>query len=99
MPRIVITGMGVISPIGQNVSDFRTNLFAGVCGIESVGFTYRNNEVRFPAAPVKNFKAEDWIDPKKVSLMDRFSQFSVAAALQAVKDSGLELTPAVAERT
>ena len=89
MRRIVITGMGVVSPLGNNVADFRQNLFAGICGIESVGFTYRNSEVRFPAAPVKDFKPEDWIDPKKASLLDRFSQFAVAAALQAVKDSGL----------
>ncbi len=99
MRRIVITGLGVISPIGQNVADFRQNLFAGKCGIESVGFTYRNNEVRFPAAPVKDFKVEDWIDAKKASMLDRFSQFAVAAALQALRDSGLEITPAIAERT
>ncbi len=99
MRRIVITGMGVISPIGQNVETFRQNLFKGTSGIESVGFTYRNNEVRFPAAPVKDFKAEDWIDPKKSSLLDRFSQFAVAAALQAVRDSGITFTEETAERT
>lgn len=99
MHRIVITGMGVVSPIGQTVADFRKNLFAGVCGIESVSFSYRGNDVRFPAAPVKNFNPEDWIDPKKVSLLDRFSQFAVAAAVQAHRDSGLELTPELAERT
>jgi nodulation protein E len=99
MPRIVITGMGVISPIGHNISEFRQNLFAGMCGIESVGFTYRKNEVRFPAAAVKNFKPEDWIDAKKISMLDRFSQFAVAAALQAVRDSGLPLTQEAAERT
>lgn len=99
MRRIVITGMGVISPIGNDVSEFRKNLFAGNSGIESVGFTYRNSEVRFPAAAVKNFNPEDWIDPKKVSLLDRFAQFAVAAAQQALKDSGLLLTPELAERT
>jgi nodulation protein E len=99
MRRIVITGMGVISPIGQSVSEFRRNLFAGFCGIESAGFTYRNSEVRFPAAPVKNFNPTDWIDSKKVGMLDRFSLFAVAAALQALKDSGLDMTPAIAERT
>jgi nodulation protein E len=98
MRRIVITGMGVVSPIGQTVETFRKNLFAGVSGIESVGFTYRKSEVRFPAAPVKGFKAEDWIDAKKASMLDRFSQFAVAAALQAVKDSGLTFTSETAER-
>ncbi|MDX2028108.1 MAG: beta-ketoacyl-[acyl-carrier-protein] synthase family protein [Alphaproteobacteria bacterium] len=99
MRRIVITGMGVISPIGQSVAEFQKNLFAGHCGIEDAGFTYRGSEVRFPAAPVKGFKAEDWIDAKKASLLDRFSQFAVAAAEQALKDSGLVLTPEMAERT
>jgi nodulation protein E len=99
MRRIVITGLGVVSPIGQNVADFRANLFAGHCGIESVGFTYRNSEVRFPAAPVKDFKMDEWIDPKKASMLDRFSQFAVAAALQAYRDSGLELSPEMAQRT
>jgi nodulation protein E len=98
MRRIVITGMGVVAPIGQTVTDFRKNLFAGVCGIESVGFTYRKNEVRFPAAPVKNFNVEDWIDAKKASMLDRFSQFAVAAALQAVKDAGITFTSETAER-
>lgn len=99
MRRIVITGMGVIAPIGQTVDTFQQNLFNGVSGIESVGFTYRRNEVRFPAAPVKGFQAEDWIDAKKASLLDRFSQFAVAAALQAVRDSGITFTPETAERT
>lgn len=99
MRRIVITGMGVISPIGQTVADFQKNLFAGNSGIESAGFTYRNSEVRFPAAPVKNFKAEDWIDAKKSSLLDRFSQFAVAAALQAVRDAGIEFSGEMAEKT
>ncbi len=98
MRRIVITGMGVISPIGQNVDTFRQNLFAGKGGTESAAFTYRNSEVRFPAAPVKDFSVEKWIDPKKASLLDRFSQFAVAAAQEAIKDSGLVLTPETAER-
>ena len=98
-PRIFITGLGVISPIGQNVADFQKNLFAGKGGIEPVSFTYRGSEVRFPAAPVKNFVPEDWIDAKKVSMMDRFSQFAVAAAQQALRDSGLPITPETSERT
>ena len=99
MRRIVITGMGVVSPIGLNVAEFRSNLFAGMCGIESVGFSYRGSEVRFPAAPIKNFNPEAWIDSRKISLLDRFSQLAVAAALQAHADSGLVLTPELAERT
>ena len=99
MRRIVITGLGVVSPIGQTVTDFQKNLFGNVCGISSVGFSYRGNEVRFPAAAVKDFNPEDWIDPKKIGMLDRFSQFAVAAALQAVKDAGYEMTPDSAMRT
>lgn len=97
--RIVITGMGVISPIGQNVAEFRKNLFEGRGGIGTLAFPYSGSEVKFPAAPVCDFKPENWIDPKKTSLLDRFAQFAVAAALDALKDSGLHLTPELAERT
>jgi len=97
--RIVITGMGVVSPIGQDVATFGKNLFAGNGGIESVGFTYRKKEVRFPAAVVKGFDPGLYIDVKKASLLDRFSQLAVAAACQAMKDSGLTLTPELALRT
>lgn len=97
-PRIVITGMGVISPIGLDVPSFQENLFKGTCGIESVAFQYRDQEVCFPAAPVKNFDITKYMDAKKASLLDRFSQLAVAAATQAMQDSGLTLTPETAER-
>jgi len=97
--RIVITGMGVISPIGHSVAAFRQNLFAGKGGIGTLDFPYRGANVTFPAAPVRDFKPENWIDPKKVGLLDRFAQFAVAAALDALTDSGLVLTPELAERT
>jgi nodulation protein E len=96
--RIVITGMGVVSPIGLDVATFRKNLFNGVCGIESVNFPYRGQEVRFPAAPVRNFDVSKYMDAKKANMLDRFSQMSVAAAVQAMNDSGLALTPETAER-
>ena len=97
--RIVITGMGVVSPIGLDVAAFRKNLFNGAGGIESVGFAYRGKEVRFPAAAVKGFDVSVYMDAKKAALLDRFSQFAVAAATQALQDSGLTLTPELAERT
>ncbi|MGB9154533.1 MAG: beta-ketoacyl-[acyl-carrier-protein] synthase family protein [Alphaproteobacteria bacterium] len=98
MQRIVITGLGVVSAIGNNVETFRANLFAGKSGIDSLTFPVRGQEVRFPAAPVKNFAVEDYIDAKKVPMVDRFSQFAVAAATQAFRDSGLTLTDEDAER-
>ncbi len=97
--RIVVTGMGVVSSIGQDVAMFRQNLFAGKNGVESASFFYRGGEVKFPAAPVKEFDAARFIDPKKISMLDRFSQFAVAAARQAFDDSGLSLMPETAART
>jgi nodulation protein E len=96
--RIVITGLGVVSSIGQNVETFRKNLFNGVCAIESTRLIWHGGEAFFPAAPIKDFSAEKWIDTKKVSLLDRFAQFAVAAALDAMRDSKLTLTPETASR-
>lgn len=98
MRKIVITGMGVVSSIGQTVDQFRDNLFAGKSGIESAGFTYRNAEVRFPAAPIKDFDPSTTIDAKRASLLDRFSQFAVVAGRQAWLDSGLTLSDEQRER-
>jgi nodulation protein E len=99
MQHIVITGLGVVSPIGNSVKDFRDNLFAGRGGIGVMSFPFRGQEVHFPAAEVKNFKIEDYMDAKKALLLDRFSQFAVGAAKQAFEDSGLSLSPEEAERT
>jgi nodulation protein E len=98
MQRIFITGLGVVSPIGNSVGDFKSNLFAGRGGIGVISFPFRGEEVRFPAAEVKNFRIEDYIDAKKVTFLDRFSQFAVGAACQALRDSGLSPTPEEAER-
>jgi len=91
--------MGAISPIGLDVATFKQNLFAGKGAIGQATFSHKGKDVRFPAAPVKGFEPEKYIDPKKVSLLDRFSQLAVAAARQALDASGLKLTPAFAERT
>jgi len=96
--RIVITGMGVISPIGQDVSTFSRNLFSGTDGIEPVDFHWHDIVARYPAAPVKDFDPTLFLDAKKASMLDRFAQFAVAAARQAFEDSGLVLTPETAER-
>ncbi len=99
MHRIVITGLGVVSAIGNGVEEFRSNLFEGRGGIGALTFPFRGQEVRFPAAEVRNFKIDDYIDAKKASFLDRFSQLAVGAACQAFKDSGLVLSPEEAERT
>ena len=85
MKKIVITGLGVVSPIGNSVEDFKTNLFNGVCGIGKLDFPFKDQNFTFPGASVKNFA----FDEKKAALLDRFSQFAVDSAEQAFKDAGL----------
>ena len=97
--RVVITGLGVISPIGQDLVSFGQNLFDGVCAIEPVEFSWGDITSSFPVAPVKNFDPTAFIEAKKLTLIDRHAQFAVAAARQAFADSGLVLTPEMAERS
>lgn len=98
-PSIVITGLGVVSPIGQSVADFQANLFAGQSGIAPLSFPYRGKEASFAVGAVKDFDPSKYMDPKKVPLLDRFAQLAVAAAVQAYEDSGLKLSPEEAMRT
>lgn len=99
MSDIVITGMGVISAIGLDTAAFERNLFSGTCGIGVKEFNYRNAPVRFPVAEVDGFDPLIYLDRKKLPLMDRFSQFAVAAAKQAWDDAGCNKIPALGERT
>jgi len=96
--RIVVTGLGVISPIGQDVATFEKNLFNGVGGIRLVDFPWRDRVIQYPLAAIPDFDPAAWMDPKKAVMLDRFAQFAVAAAKQAFADSGLSLTPETAER-
>ena len=59
MQRIVITGLGVISPIGNTIEAFRANLFAGKSGIGTVTFPVRGKEIQFPGAPVQNLSLKN----------------------------------------
>ncbi|MDE1900038.1 MAG: beta-ketoacyl-[acyl-carrier-protein] synthase family protein [Alphaproteobacteria bacterium] len=96
--KIVITGMGVVSALGNDVEAFRRRLFDGAGGIGTMTFDARGQNVSFAAAPVQDFAIDAYMDAKKASMLDRFSQFAVAAAVQAFRDSGLTLTDEAAER-
>lgn len=90
MEKIVVTGMGALTPIGNNASDFYENALNGVNGIGPVTlFDTEPFKVKL-AAEVKNFDLSA-LDKKAARRMDRFSQFAVAAAIQAVADSGLDI--------
>lgn len=89
MRRVVITGMGVISPIGSDLNTFWSNLKKGVCGIDFIqSFDTADMEVKI-AGEVKDFKAEDFgVDKGMTRRSDRYCQFALAAAAQAMSDRG-----------
>ena len=90
--RVVVTGIGTINPLGSSVDDFFSNLDLGTSGAELItAFDTSRFKTKF-ACTVKNFDpSEHGIDRKELRRIDRFAQFAMAAAAQAVADSGLEL--------
>jgi 3-oxoacyl-[acyl-carrier-protein] synthase II len=90
--RVVITGLGVVTPLGHQVDAFWENLLAGQCGITRIS---RFDPSKFDsqiAAEVKNFDPTPAFPaPKEIRRTDRFSQFGIHAAVQALRDSGLDL--------
>jgi nodulation protein E len=97
VPRVVITGIGVISAIGLTRDAFWRSLVDGRCGIRTVN-SPDFEQLRFKhAADVEGFVPEDHLSAKELTLMDRFAQFAVVAAKEAMAHSGLELTPAMRE--
>lgn len=88
--RVVVTGMGAITPIGNSVGEFFDNVMAGKCGIDFItSFDTEAFAVKL-AAPVKDFDPQHYMDAKKAKRMDRFTQFAVAAAIEAMENSGLD---------
>ncbi len=98
MQRIVVTGLGAITPIGNDVQTYWNNLLNGVSGVGPIeAFEPEALDVRISAA-VKNFDPKQHMDGKKARRMDRFSQFAVAAAGEALKDACLEIDPNDSDR-
>ena len=89
--RVVVTGMGAITPIGNSVDDFWNAMLKGENGVGLISkFDTTNFETKF-AAEVKNFQPEDYLDKKIVRRLDPFTRFSLVAADMALKDSELNL--------
>lgn len=96
--RVVVTGMGVISPLGIGLEE---NWSAVCSGKSGVGLITKFDTNDFPikiAGEVKEFNAEDYIEHKEVKKMDIFIHYAVACSLMAVKDSGIQITEENAER-
>ncbi len=89
--RVVVTGTGVISPVGNDVKTYWDNLLAGVCGIDFIRSIPTDDLPVKIAGEVRNFNPADYeIEPPFARKQDRFTIFAVAAAWQAVRESGLD---------
>lgn len=90
--RIVITGMGTVNPLGLNVKETWSNVIAGVSGVAPITlFDPTPLQVRI-AAEVKRFNPAEFMDAKEARRRDRFEQFAVASAREALSNSGLQIT-------
>jgi len=87
--RVVVTGLGVVSPIGAGKEAFWKSLIAGISGVSTISLFDASAYPTQIAAEVKDFNPTDFIEPKESRRMDRFSQFAVVAAGMALKDAGL----------
>jgi len=95
--RVVVTGLGLISPVGNTVAEGWANLLAGRSGIANITkFDASNYACRF-AGEVKGFKVEDYISAKEARHMDTFIHYGLVASIQAVRDAGLPTNDALNE--
>ena len=89
--RVVVTGLGAVTPIGNNVKDFWACIRAGKVGIGPITkFDTTDYKVKI-AAEVKDFNAKDHMDPRSARRMDPFCQYAVTAAKEALEDSGIDM--------
>ncbi len=96
--RVVITGLGIVSPVGNNVEEAWTNIINGVSGISLIeNIDTEAQAVKFGGA-VKDLNVSMYLSPKEAKKMDIFIHYGMAAGIQAFEDSGLEVTDSNAER-
>ncbi len=89
--RVVVTGMGAITPIGLSVDEFFASVKKGKTGFAEITHFDASEYKCHIAAEVKNFDVKQYMDPKAAKRMELFSQYAVAAAKEAIEDSGLEM--------
>ncbi|MEY8000790.1 beta-ketoacyl-ACP synthase II [Clostridium sp. Mt-5] len=89
--KVVITGLGAVTPVGNDVDTFWNNIKRGVCGIDFIKAFDTENFKSKLAAEVKDFDADKILGRREARRLDRFSQFAMASAEEAVKDSGIDL--------
>jgi 3-oxoacyl-[acyl-carrier-protein] synthase II len=96
--RVVITGMGIVSPVGNTVEESWKNILAGKSGINSLtNIDTKGQSVTFGGS-VKDFEISDYLTPKESKKMDTFIHYGMAAGIQAFEDCGIEVTEENSER-
>lgn len=98
MRRVVVTGLGMLSPLGNDPETTWQNLLLGQSGISNIDYFDTSDYPTKFAGLVKNFNAQDYMERKEAKKMDLFIQYGVAAGVQAFKDSGLEINEVNAHR-
>ena len=96
--RVVVTGLGLITPVGIGVKESWKNILNGVSGITNITKFDASDFKSKVAGEVKNFNPDLYLNPKDSRRMDTFIQFGLVAGIEAFKDSGLEVTEENAER-
>lgn len=96
--RVVVTGLGLVSPVGNSVEEAWNNLLAGRSGISRITRFDASAFASQVAGEVKNFDVAEYLSAKEARRMDTFIHYGLAAGIQAMRDSGLEVTDANRER-
>jgi len=86
--RVVVTGLGILSPIGNNVDDAWNSCIEGKSGITTVDIGLANNPVKI-GGRLKDFNPENFLDPKEIRRIDPFIQYGIIAANQSIEHSGI----------
>jgi 3-oxoacyl-[acyl-carrier-protein] synthase II len=96
--KVVVTGLGIVSPVGNTVADAWSNIVAGKSGITNITKFDASTFASQVAGEVKGFDVDQYLSPKESRRMDTFIQYGLAAGIQAVRDAGIEVTDENAER-
>jgi len=96
--RVVVTGLGLVTPVGIGVEESWKNILNGVSGITTISKFDASNFKSQVAGEVKNFNPDPYINIKDSRRMDTFMQFGLVAGIEAIEDSGLEVTEKNSER-
>ncbi|WP_100403325.1 beta-ketoacyl-ACP synthase II [Bacillus sp. FJAT-42315] len=96
--RVVVTGLGIVSPVGSSLEEAWANVLSGVSGVKPLTRVNPDDYPAKVAAEINDFDPEQFMDKKEARKMDRFTQFAVAAAKMAVKDADLTIDETNAER-